>query len=101
MVERNGETELVELVCGKVQISAPFEVLEQDAPIVIGMDLFARLGFQLVGLPDPELSSDPIPAPVEDEKPTLKPLMQPDVEKTEKFIKDKEKFMRDIEGALD
>jgi hypothetical protein len=31
----------MELVCGKIQISAPFEVLEQDTPIVIGIDLFA------------------------------------------------------------
>lgn len=100
MVERIGETELVELVCGKVQISAPFEVLEQEHPVVIGMDLFARLGFQLVGLPDPELSTDPIPAPVEDEKPTLKPLTIPEVEKTEKFIKEKEKFMCAIKGEL-
>jgi len=66
MVQRIGETELVELVCGKNQISAPFEVLEQEHPVVIGMDLFARIGFQVVGLPDPMLSADPTPAPVED-----------------------------------
>lgn len=41
MVECIGENELMELVCGKVQISAPFEVLEQDALIIIRMDLFA------------------------------------------------------------
>ena len=100
MVQRIGETELVELVCGKNQISAPFEVLEQEHPVVIGMDLFARIGFQVVGLPDPMLSADPTPAPVEDEKPTLKPLAQPEVEKTEDFIKEKEQFMSGIDGAL-
>lgn len=53
-----------------------------------------------MGLLDPELSSDLIPAPVEDKKSTLKPLMQPEVEKTAKFIKEKE-FMHDTKDVLE
>jgi hypothetical protein len=50
------------------QVSAPYEVIQQDHAITIGMDLFVFYGFWLTGLPDPELSSDLTPAPVEDDK---------------------------------
>ncbi|CAO3568666.1 unnamed protein product [Mortierella alpina] len=53
-IQRIGETERIEVTCGKYTVSAPFEVIEQKYAFAIGMDLFYRFGFSIIGLPDPE-----------------------------------------------
>ena len=100
-IPRVGETENVEVQCGDVTLSATYEVIEQDHALTIGMDLFHLYGFNIVGLPDPELSTAKAPAPVEDEKPTIIPLTTPDIEKTGEFVKDKKEFMRSIKKSLE
>ncbi|KAF9176180.1 hypothetical protein BGZ51_001466, partial [Haplosporangium sp. Z 767] len=100
VIERVGETENVEVVCGQNVLCAPYEVIEQNHAITIGMDLFHRYGFNIIGLPDPEESTDRMPLPVEDEKPTLIPLTTPAIELTQEFIKEKEEFMRNIKSLL-
>jgi len=99
-IPRRGETENVEVTCGERVLCAPFEVIQQEHAITIGMDLFHRFGFNIVGLPDPEQSTAKAPPPVEDAKPTLIPLTTPPVEKTEEFVKEKRAFMREIDKAL-
>jgi hypothetical protein len=99
-IPRRGETENVEVICGERVLCAPFEVIKQEHAITIGMDLFHRFGFNIVGLPDPEQSTTKVPPPVEDEKPTLIPLTTPPNEKTDEFVKEKRAFMRDIDKAL-
>ena len=101
LIARIGETENVEVICGEMTLSAPYEVIEQDHALTIGMDLFHRFGFNLVGLPDPEMSTAKVPPPVEDEKPTLIPLAVPEVEKTKEFVQEKKEFMRVIKKALE
>jgi len=64
------------------------------------MDLFHRYGFNIIGLPDPVESSDRLPIPVEDVKPTLKPLTIPDIERTLEFRKEKRQFMENLLGLL-
>ncbi|KAG0352767.1 hypothetical protein BGX24_007466, partial [Mortierella sp. AD032] len=93
-IERVGETENVEVVCGSNLLCAPYEVIDQQHAITIGMDLFHRYGFNIIGLPDPVESPDRLPIPVEDDKPTLIPLTVPDIEKTQEFRKEKESFKR-------
>jgi hypothetical protein len=100
VIERVGETENVEIVCGQNVLCAPYEVIEQSHAVTIGMDLFHRYGFNIVGLPDAEESSERMPAPVEDEKPTLIPLTVPEREKTQEFIAEKDAFMKSIEELL-
>src|ERR1700743_2727149 len=45
-------------------------------------------------------SSERMPTPVEDEKPTLIPLTIPEREKTQEFISEKDVFMKSIEESL-
>jgi len=99
-IERVGETENVEIICGQNLLCAPYEVIEQKHAITIGMDLFHRYGFNIIGLPDPEESSDRMPVPVEDEKPVLIPLTVPDIEKTTEFVQEKKQFMQSITELL-
>ncbi|KAI7818580.1 hypothetical protein BC939DRAFT_289749 [Gamsiella multidivaricata] len=63
-IERVGETENVEIICGQNVLCAPYEVIEQSHAITIGMDLFHRYGFNIVGLPDPEESTGRMPTPL-------------------------------------
>ena len=81
-------------------LCAPYEVIEQDHAITIGMDLFHHFGFNIVGLPDPELSTAKAPTPIEDEKPTLIPLSTPAIELTDTFIQEKKEFMKQIRARL-
>ncbi|KAG0360731.1 hypothetical protein BGZ54_009407 [Gamsiella multidivaricata] len=89
-----GDTKDVENPCGESVLSAPYEVMEQKYAISIGMDHFYRFGFKIEGLPDVEESAHRLSEPEEDSKPTLKPLMIPDIEKAPEFIAAKEEFMR-------
>ncbi|GJJ73976.1 hypothetical protein EMPS_06334 [Entomortierella parvispora] len=59
-----------------------------------------RYGFNLMGLPDPEMATEKETPPKEDDKPTLIPLQTPLVEETSEFIKEKQEFMRKIKDAL-
>ncbi|KAI1285854.1 hypothetical protein EDD11_000708, partial [Mortierella claussenii] len=101
LIKRVGETENVEIICGQNLLCAPYEVIEQKHAITIGMDLFHRYGFNIVGLPDPEESTGRMPVPVEDEKPTLIPLTIPAIEKTQKFVTEKSEFMQSIKSVLE
>jgi hypothetical protein len=99
-IQRIGETESIEVGCGMNVLSAPYEVIVQEHAITIGMDLFHHFGFNIVGLPDPELSTAKAPTPVEDEKPTLIPLSKPAIELTDTFIQEKKEFMKQIRVRL-
>ncbi|KAG9062184.1 hypothetical protein KI688_006516 [Linnemannia hyalina] len=81
-IQRVGETENVEVVCGSNLLCAPYEVIDQQHALTVGMDLFRRYGFNVIGLPDPVKSPDRLPMPVEDEKPTLMPLTIPEIQRT-------------------
>jgi hypothetical protein len=100
-IQRVGETENVEVACGSNVLCAPYEVIDQQHAITIGMDLFHRYGFNIIGLPDPVESPDRLPMPVEDDKPTLIPLTVPDIEKTPGFRKEKDAFTRKIKALLE
>jgi hypothetical protein len=69
VIPRIGETEHLEVACGRNIVCAPFEVIEQKYALSIGMDLFYRFGFGITGLPDPEPSHNQLPEPIPDEKP--------------------------------
>jgi hypothetical protein len=101
IIQRVGETENVEVVCGSNLLCAPYEVIDQQHAITIGMDLFHRYGFNIIGLPDPVESPDRLPVPVEDEKPTLIPLAIPEIERTWEFRKEKRSFSEDLRGLLE
>ncbi|KAI1287915.1 hypothetical protein EDD11_010123, partial [Mortierella claussenii] len=100
-IPRLGETESVEVTCGDNMLSAPYEVIDQEHAITIGMDLFHRFGFNLMGIPDPEMTTEKASPPVEDAKPTLIPLKKPLIEETSEFVKEKQEFMRQIKDALE
>jgi hypothetical protein len=100
-IQRVGETENVEVICGSNLLCAPYEVIDQQHAITIGMDLFHRYGFNIIGLPDPVESPDRLPVPVEDEKPTLIPLTIPEIERTWEFRKEKELFRKEIRTLLE
>jgi len=98
---RIGETENIDVICGKNILSAPFEVIEQKHAIAIGMDLFYHFGFGVSGLPDVEVSSRRLPDAKEDERPTLKPPVTPKEESTPEFIKLKTEFDEAIQSLLE
>ena len=100
VIERVGETENVEIICGQNVLCAPYEVIEQNHAITIGMDLFHRYGFNIIGLPDPEESTGRMPMPVEDEKPTLIPLTIPD-ERRRRYLRRKEGVHEGIKPSLE
>ncbi len=99
-IQRIGETEHIEVTCGKYTVSAPFEVIEQKYAFAIGMDLFYRFGFSINGLPDPEGSPDAYPEPIPDEKPRIVPIEKPEEELTEEFVAEQEEFMKEIRPLL-
>ncbi|KAF9082626.1 hypothetical protein BGX29_003721, partial [Mortierella sp. GBA35] len=100
-IQRVGETENVEVVCGSNLLCAPYEVIDQQHAITIGMDLFHRYGFNIIGLPDPVESPDRLPMPVEDEKPTLIPLTIPEIERTWEYRKEKRSFSENLRELLE
>ncbi|KAG9067646.1 hypothetical protein KI688_011233 [Linnemannia hyalina] len=96
-----GNRENMEVICGKNLLCAPYEVIDQPHAITIGMDLFHRYGFNIIGLPDLVESPDRVHMPVEDEKPTLIPLMTPPVETTREYIEEKKSFMECVKELLE
>jgi hypothetical protein len=99
-IPRTGRTDNIELQVGIHYVSAPLEVIDQQYPFTIGIDLFHRFGLGITGLPDPGADATTLPDPEPDHKPTLIPGVTPKEEKSAKFIKEKEKFLKDIEQAL-
>jgi hypothetical protein len=100
VIPRIGETEHVEIACGINIVSAPYEVIDQKYPLSIGMDLFHRFGFGITGLPDPNMQTHQLPEPEPDEKPSIIPLVIPDIEKTDDFITEKKAFMDEIRPLM-
>jgi len=99
-IPRIGETEHIDVTCGKYTVSAPFEVIDQKYAFAIGMDLFYRFGFTIQGLPDPEGSPDAYPEPIPDERPRIVPIEKPEEELTDEFIKEQEEFMDEIRPLM-
>ncbi|KAF9090395.1 hypothetical protein BGX27_002266, partial [Mortierella sp. AM989] len=99
-IPRIGETENVKVKCGNHIVSAPFEVLEQEYDLTIGMDLFYRFGFNIQGLPDPDMMIERLPLPIPEQRVTLKPLDTLEEEKTEAFKAERKAFMDTIRPVL-
>jgi ribosomal protein L21E len=70
-----GKTELIKLECGKHQIEYAFEIIPmaQSTDIIIGLDLFPKLGIYIGGIPHsnnpekPIIYDDPLPSFIQDE----------------------------------
>ena len=98
---RIGETEHIEISYLNNMISTSFEVMQQQHVLTIGMDLFHIIGLNITGLAEIEDLSCQVPEPEEDVKPTLRPDVVPEEEKTASFIQQKELFMKNINSALE
>ncbi|KAG0299187.1 hypothetical protein BGZ98_010264 [Dissophora globulifera] len=99
-VPRMGETEAINFSCNGHTITTSFEVFEVEYPIVIGMDLFSRLGFSIQGIDDGRKDATLLPTPIPDTPPNLVPLETPEEETTPEFIAEKAKFLKEIKKAL-
>ncbi|KAG9062273.1 hypothetical protein KI688_006605 [Linnemannia hyalina] len=100
-VERIGVTDQVEFEFNGRFLSAPFEIIgDQEFALTIGMDLFYHMGFALCGLPDIKEMSPAHDVPVEDEKPSLRPITTPEEELTADFKRMKGRFLDAISKAL-
>jgi len=88
-------------VCNKRSVEHQFHVMDIDYyDILIGMDLFARLGFGITGVAMPEPTEEEFLWVPSDEKPPIVPLEIPQEERTPEYIKDKEEFLKAIEPLL-
>lgn len=91
----------VQLVCNKRSVEYQIHVMEFDYyDFVIGMDLFARFGFQVTGMVMPEPREEEFLWVPSDEKPSIVPLETPLKERTPEFRKQKEDFMKELEPSL-
>ena len=100
---RIGITSLILLQCGDKEVRCSMEVakLPEDSPILIGYDLFAILGFGILGLP--------VDFPGEKKAPTMISAEEPDLiissevieqEQNIEFIERKNYFLKQIILAL-
>ncbi|KAF9945323.1 hypothetical protein BGZ72_001472, partial [Mortierella alpina] len=96
IIQRIGETEHIEVTGGKYSVSASFELIEQKYAFPMGMDLFYRFGFSIIGLPDPEGPMEACPELIPDEKPRTVSIEKPEEELTEELSAEKEEFMEEI-----
>lgn len=92
----------LDLVCNERSVSCHVGVMNIPYyDFYIGIDLFPRLGYYIGGVRMPK------PAPLPDiwihdeDKPPIIPDEPPEEEKTEAFVKDKSKFLQDIQPLLD
>lgn len=100
-IPRIGHTENIQLRYGRCEVFAPFEVIEECYPFVIGIDLFHQLGFSVSGFTNPGDDATQLPEPDDDTRPALIPGVLPPEERTKEFQRKKAIFMAQIQDSLD
>jgi len=99
MVTKVITNDCIPLVCNERTVEWQVKVLSLGYyDFLIGMDLFARFGFEIAGIrlkPQPRDETYVI-----EEKPSIVPEDHTDQEQLESFLKSKETFMQRIEAAL-
>jgi len=100
-IPRIGHTENLQLQYGSCEVFAPFEVIEECHPFVIGIDLFHQLGLGITGLTNPGEDAALLPEPEEDRRPSITPGETPPEERTKEFQRKKDIFMAQIQSSLD
>ena len=92
----------VQLMCNKKSLEVHLHVMDFDYfDVVIGMDLFALLGFTIGGIRLKQPRREDFLWVPTDEKPPIIPRKTPEVELTPEFIAEKAEFMRQLQPYLD